>query len=325
MAPMQRQDLPQGMAATSNSGNFYGTSFDPERYKQLRGLVQTQGWNTLLGGVTFESGGHIVDLGFGDGAHTAELAHTLRHRGLSCLVFGVEKSGEMVREARASYPDRQNPNLIFLEGAAEEAGAVLREHFARQGITPTEPPIGYVISNYTLHWVRDPDNPARFRHEERFRSLNSLQPIGGVQRHFCAHADTFSELFAAGYQTIEQDSTWRQCFSVRSVDYSEQGMWRHPPLVQEAAILGALHAAGYRGTVTLHTDVREFPNAAVLKDWVRVMIRPFMERVPENGRLQFVNDWIAHYCASTRQDPEGPCRLFDRNILVVAHKERELH
>lgn len=304
----------------SQNSNYYATSFPPELYERLRIFVQAKGWNTLLDGVTFQSGERIVDVGFGDGGNTHQLASDLRAHGINCVVFGVEKASEMVQRAQESYPRSENPNLFFFEGMAEDAGGVIRNHLNREGHVLLDAPITRVISNYSLHWVRDPANPARFLHKQMFCSLNPLQPIGGEQRHFCAHEDAFKELFKSGYDVIKEDPQWHEYFQVQKGDYAENNEWRHPPLVSKQGIEEALSSAGYTGTATLHIDEREFPSVDLLKAWVKTMIRPFMNRIPEEKKQEFVDVWIERYLKDTLQRDEGSVKLWDRNLLVVATK-----
>lgn len=316
--------LERGPKAGAAQPGDYATSFNPEMYRELRRYVQTEGWNALLSGVTFRSGDVIVDLGFGDGGNTSLLAKDLREGGVGCCVLGIEKSSDMVTSARNAYPQETNPNLTLIEGSADRAGAVLNEHFQRQLGRSATAAVTHVISNYTLHWVRDAAVPTHFLHEEMLRSINPLQPIGGFQRHFCAHQDAFKELFEAGYAIIRSNPAWREFFRPSGPDHSEDGEWRHPPLVTQRGILQALHAAGYAGTAELHTDHRIFPSGDILKDWVRTMIRPFMSRIPDNAQRDFVDDWIRQYLSATGQNSGGSVVLTDRNLLVVARKEREL-
>jgi len=307
-------------AADTQGPADYTTSFPPDLYKRLQVFVQRKGWNTLLDGVTIPRGAQIVDLGFGDGGNTQQLAADLGTAGLDCLVFGVEKDPKMVRSAQESFPMSSNPNLILLNGSAEEAGTVLRNHMIEKDGDLSITPITLIISNYTLHWVRDPADPTQFLHAQMFRSLNPLQPIGGQQRHFCAQQDAFKELFEAGYHVIRDDARWQEYFKIRHGDYVEDNEWRHPPLVTKEGIEEALRGAGYTGEATLHVDEREFPNVALLKAWVRTMIRPFMSRIPEDDQAPFVDAWVERYLKDTRQSVDGPLKLWDRNLLVVATK-----
>jgi hypothetical protein len=157
-----------------------------------------------------------------------------------------------------------------------------------------------------------------------FRSLNPLQLVGGEQRHFCAHQEAFKELFQAGYDVIRENARWKKFFQIQAGDYVEHDEWRHPPLVSKEGIEKALRGARYEGEATLHTDAREFPNVALLKAWVATMIRPFMNRIPDWDKHDFVNQWIERYLADTRQPVDGPVTLWDRNLLVVAKKVRDL-
>jgi hypothetical protein len=170
------------------------------------------------------------------------------------MVYGLELSPDMVSQALASYPKKDNPNLVLIEGAAQQAGDILQPLLAPAGSEQTARPIRLVISNYTLHWVREPEHSAKFLLKQMFCALNPLQPIGGEQRHFCAHKDAFKELFEAGYRLIREDRRWDSYFQIRAGDHSEQGEWRHPPLITEDGIIEALTAAGYSGTPTLHED-----------------------------------------------------------------------
>ena len=311
---------PQGTQRAAD----YATSFPPELYQKLRVFVQTKGWNTLLDGVTIRRGEQIVDLGFGDGGNTQQLATDLRVAALDCLVFGVEKDPKMFHSAQESYPRSANPNLILLHGSAENAGTVLRNHMVEEDAELSSAPITRVVSNYTLHWVRDPADPTQFLHAQMFRYLNPLQPIGGEQRHFCAHQDAFKELFDAGYDIIREDAKWQNYFQVQDGDYVENNEWRHPPLVTKEGIEEALRSAGYAGEATLHVDAREFPNVALLKAWVKTMIRPFMNLIPEDNQDPFVEAWIDRYLKNTGQSRNGPVKLWDRNLLVVAEKVHEV-
>jgi trans-aconitate methyltransferase len=144
--------------------------------------------------------------------------------------------------------------------------------------------------------------------------------LGGEQRHFCAHRDAFKELFEAGYAVIRENSQWGEHFQIKKGDYVENNEWRHPPLITKDGIEVALRDAGYSGTATLQTDEREFPSVDLLKDWVKTMIRPFMNRIPENHKDAFVGAWIKRYLEDTKQQSTGPVKLWDRNLLVVAEK-----
>jgi hypothetical protein len=55
------------------------------------------------------------------------------------------------------------------------------------------------------------------------------------------------------------------------------------------------------------------------------MIRPFMHRIPKENKQEFVDAWIGQYVLDTRQREDNPVKLWDRNLLVVAQKKREIN
>jgi trans-aconitate methyltransferase len=243
-------------------------------------------------------------------------------------VFGIEPSEAMVTDARAKYPSEAHPNLTLLHGRAETAGDAIRSYALV--LDRSEPRFDIVVSNYTLHWVRDPSDSQTFLHRQMFRSLNKLQPIGGKQHHFCAEQDAFKELFAAGYALIREQARWSGYFTPQAGDHVEGGEWRHPPLISRDSLDGALRSAGYEATIERCEDERVFTSRESLVGWVGAMIRPFMNRIPAEEKCAFVNAWIDRYLtdnpSAIRKNDAGEeiFILWDRNLLVTACKVSEL-
>lgn len=298
-----------------------GITFDPKRYEALNAQVQGKGWLEILKGCDIPEGQGgssfvVVDLGSGHGANTAALAKA--HQDANVRVYGIDFSQEMVRHAQSRFPNDQYPNLRFLAGSAVEADRAFASSFNVSG--GFAPAVNTIVSNYTLHWV------AR-QLDETFRACNRLQPIAGEMHHFCGEQGTFAELFKSGYATIRENPRWSNLFLPQEGDHTEQGEWRHSRLISEPEMRAALDQAGYRAwELRICEDKRVFESVDELKAWVGSMIRPFMTRVPEDQKGEFVNDWIARY---QRDNPElfgsdGTATLIDRNILVRAVKVRDL-
>src|SRR5579863_3531629 len=79
----------------------------------------------------------VLDIGCGDGRHTAEIARLVPQG----RVVGVDRSPEMVRFAHEHFPPTQFPNLSFSQA---DASAL-----------PFHAEFDAIFSNAALHWVLD--------------------------------------------------------------------------------------------------------------------------------------------------------------------------
>jgi trans-aconitate methyltransferase len=86
----------------------------------------------LLEMLEAKSGERVLDLGCGTGHLTAQIAETGAH------VVGIDKSGEMIRQARQKYPSLQFEVMDACEIVFPK-------------------PFDAVFSNATLHWIKEPE------------------------------------------------------------------------------------------------------------------------------------------------------------------------
>jgi trans-aconitate 2-methyltransferase len=105
------------------------SAWDAALYQDQHSFVWRYGAN-LVESLNPQPGERILDLGCGTGQLTAEIARS------GATVIGLDKSAEMLTEARKNYPD-----LAFVSGDA--AGFRFPERFDA------------VFSNAVLHWVKD--------------------------------------------------------------------------------------------------------------------------------------------------------------------------
>jgi trans-aconitate methyltransferase len=105
------------------------SAWDPQRYQGKHSYVWKFG-ASLLELLEPRGGEQILDVGCGTGQLTAEIAKSGAH------VVGLDKSEDMLRQARQNYPA-----LTFIHGDA--AGFRF------------EDPFDAIFSNAALHWVKD--------------------------------------------------------------------------------------------------------------------------------------------------------------------------
>jgi len=106
--------------------------WDPEDYDGSHDFVYEYGAG-VVDLLDPAPGERILDLGCGTGHLTADIAGAVGEAG---AVVGLDRSAEMVAEARAEYPD-----LTFVQADAREFSAC--------------EPFDAVFSNAALHWVTD--------------------------------------------------------------------------------------------------------------------------------------------------------------------------
>jgi len=111
------------------------SAWDAARYQDQHSFVWRFG-ASLLESLKPQAGERILDIGCGTGQLTAEIARS------RATVIGLDKSAEMLAEARKNYPDLQ----FVLSDAASFR---LPE------------PFDAVFSNAALHWVKDAEGAVR--------------------------------------------------------------------------------------------------------------------------------------------------------------------
>ena len=111
------------------------SAWDAARYQDQHSFVWRFG-ASLLESLKPQAGERILDVGCGTGQLTAEIARS------GTVVIGLDKSAEMLAEARKNYPD-----LEFV--LSDAANFHLPETFDA------------VFSNAALHWVKDAEGAVR--------------------------------------------------------------------------------------------------------------------------------------------------------------------
>lgn len=139
------------------------SAWDAARYQDQHSFVWRFG-ASLLESLKPQAGERILDVGCGTGQLTADIARS------GATVIGLDKSAEMLAEARKNYPD--------LEFVLSDAASF---HFSE--------PFDAVFSNAALHWVKDAEGAVR-------SISRALRPGGRFIAEFGGHGNIASVLAA---------------------------------------------------------------------------------------------------------------------------------
>ncbi len=166
------------------------SAWDATRYQAQHSFVWRFG-ASLLESLKPQAGERILDVGCGTGQLTAEIARS------GATVIGLDKSAEMLAEARKNYPD-----LTFVQGNA--AGF----HFPE--------PFDAVFSNAVLHWVKDAEGAVK-------SISQALRPGGRFIAEFGGHGNIATVLAALRV--------------VFGPDADQRSPWYYPSIGEYAPIL----------------------------------------------------------------------------------------
>lgn len=165
-------------------------AWDPKRYQQQHSFVWQLG-ASLIELLAPRPGERILDLGCGTGQLTSEIAAA------GASVVGLDKSEDMLRQARQNYPE-----LAFVEGDAADFRF--------------NEPFDAVFSNAALHWVRD--------HGAAAESITSaLRPGGRFVAEFGGKGNTASIMAALS--------------DVLGAEARERCPWTYSSIAEFAAVL----------------------------------------------------------------------------------------
>ena len=228
---------------------------------------------------------HILDLGCGDGKITAELARAVP-RG---SVTGVDASAEMIAFARKTFPAAEISNLKF--EIADARGIRFKEKF------------DLVFSNAALHWVDD--------HEAILRGAASVLKPGGRLVVSCGGKGNAHDVFLALRPEMRLKRR-REFFRKMPLPY-----FFYAPANYEKW----LPKHGFKiNVLKLAPKDATYQDAEGLATWLRITWLPFVQRVPENLREEFIAAVTQRYVAKHPPDAEGKIHVRMVRLEIEAVK-----
>jgi trans-aconitate 2-methyltransferase len=230
-----------------------------------------QSWaRELIGELKLTGSEHILDVGCGDGKVTAELARTVPQG----AVIGVDSSAQMIRFARKTFPRTKNTNLKF------------RVMDARR--MKFDEPFDVIFSNAALHWVDD--------HPAFVRGAASVLRPGGRLAISCGGKGNAQDVFHA-LCPIMRLARWRKFFLGMAAPY----FFFAPEQYKEW-----LNRFGFdapRINLVPKDAWYEAPNG--LATWLRTTWLPYIQRLPETEREEFIAAVVQRYLAMHPPDETG--------------------
>jgi len=233
--------------------------------------VVQQAWaRELIAKVKLRGDEHILDVGCGDGKVTAELARSLPQGS----VTGMDASPQMIEFAKQTFPAAWFSNLRFRVMDARKI------QFDRR--------CDLVFSNAALHWVDD--------HQAILRGAAAVLKTGGRLVVSCGGKGNAHEVFLALRPEMRL-KRWRVFFRRMPMPYffyapAEYQKWLPKFGFQINRLELAPKDATYAGAEGFAT-------------WLRTTWIPFVQRVPEDLREEFIAAVTVRYLAKHPPDQSG--------------------
>jgi len=249
-----------------------------------RSSAGQQKWaRELIAKLHLQGDERVLDLGCGDGKVTSEIAAQLP-RG---SVLGVDSSQEMIALAETLYPSTAFANLRFQVADASTLNF--------------DPEFEVVFSNATLHWVLD--------HRPVLKGIaNSLRPNGKVLLQMGGHGNAARVLEAMNEVCSRPE--WRAAFVGFQFPYGFYAPDEYRAWLIEAGLLPV--------RVELIPKDMAHADQEAFEGWLRTTWLPYLQRVAEPQRQNFVKQVVSAYLTANPPAANGVIHLSMVRLEVEA-------
>jgi trans-aconitate 2-methyltransferase len=230
----------------------------------------------------------ILDVGCGDGKITAELARAVP-RG---FVLGSDASAEMILFARKTFPQSEIPNLKFQSCDAREIGVGNPANF-----------FDLVFSNAALHWVDD--------HEKFLCGAAAVLKPEGRLVISCGGKGNAHDVFLALRPEMRL-KRWREFFRKMPLPYFFYAPEKYEKWLPKFGF--KIHS------LQLAPKDATYDGAEGFATWLRTTWIPYVQRVPENLREEFISAVTQRYVAKHPPDAENKIHVQMVRLEIEAVK-----
>ncbi|HEY5296794.1 MAG TPA: methyltransferase domain-containing protein [Verrucomicrobiae bacterium] len=251
--------------------------------------VVQQSWaRELIAKLNLRGDENILDVGCGDGKITAEIARALPNG----LVVGADASPQMIEFAKKTFPPKKFSNLEF---QMCDARKISSKFFDEK--------IDVVFSNAALHWVDD--------HEKFLRGASSVLKSGGRLVISCGGKGNAQDVFIALRPEMRL-ARWRNFFRQMPTPYffyspEDYKKW--------------LPKCGFKiQKLKLAPKDATYAGAEGFATWLRTTWIPYVQRVPENVREEFIAAVTQRYVAKHLPDGDGKVHVKMVRLEIEAVK-----
>lgn len=247
--------------------------------------VQEQWAEELILKLALRSDEQVLDIGCGDGKVTAALAGAVP----GGRVIDIDCSPDMIRFARERFSPAEYPNLAFVEMDARNL------NFLQE--------FDVIFSNAALHWIPN--------HGPVLAGVNRSLHHGGRMLVQMGGKGNAAQVFEVLY-VLMQEERWSRFFADFPFPYS---------FFTPDDYRGFLDSAGLRPVrVELIPKDMAYRTHADFSSWIRTTWLPYLARLPEGLRQEFIDALIDRYMEVYPVDPDGIIHIGMVRLEVEAVK-----
>lgn len=221
-----------------------------------------------------KSGERILDLGCGTGTLTAEIAAS------GAQVVGVDRSHEMIDEARKKFP-------------------ALRFEVCDARLLTFSSEFDAVFSNAVLHWIPD-----------------AAQVIEGVS-HALRPGGRFVAEFGGKGNVDNVMAALEAALTQLGVSPAGANIWYYPGIAEYASLLES-HGLEVREAVLFERPTKLEDGERGLANWMIMFCASYLQRIPESRREDFLR--AAQDAAQPTLWKSDHWELDYRRLRIAAHK-----